>query len=77
METKTELRKRILSLRAGISGVERRSRALWSVLYESPEYADARTVMAFVSVAGEPDTARLLSQVLHDGKVLVLPNGPL
>ena len=40
---------------------------------EMPEWAEARTVMAFVSMPGEPDTGAILREALVAGKTLLLP----
>ncbi|MBQ6399552.1 MAG: 5-formyltetrahydrofolate cyclo-ligase [Clostridia bacterium] len=38
-----------------------------------PEYAAARSVMAYVGMRGEPDTTEILEMILRDGKTLLLP----
>lgn len=50
-----------------------RSVQLWAQVAEQPEYAGARTVMAFVGTNGEPDTDGLFARIERDGKRLVLP----
>ncbi|TPW15326.1 MAG: 5,10-methenyltetrahydrofolate synthetase [Acidimicrobiaceae bacterium] len=50
-----------------------RSVQLWVLLADLPEYAAARTVMAFASMPAEPDTDGLFARLHHDGKKLVLP----
>lgn len=50
-----------------------RSVALWSELAELEQYAAAGVVMAFNSMATEPDTDGLHARLARDGKTLVLP----
>ena len=48
-------------------------RTIASVVAALPEYARARTVMAFAGTDREIDTAPLLARILSDGKRLALP----
>lgn len=56
-----------------------RSVQLWAQVAAIPEYTGARTVMAYVGVGDEPDTAPLLARLRADGKHVVLPRvvGPI
>ena len=42
-----------------------------------PAYRKARTVMAFVSLPGEPDTRPILEDAAAQGKTVLLPEKPL
>ena len=70
---KATLRKRMRQALDLIDDRELRSVELWSRLAELPAYTEARTVMAFASMANEPDTEGLFARLARDGKVLVLP----
>jgi len=50
-----------------------RSVELWARVAALPEYAAARSVMAFVGSKGEPDTDPLFARVAAEGKRLLLP----
>ena len=50
-----------------------RSVQLWAEVAELPEYRAATTVMAFASMASEPETDGLFARLERDNKVLVLP----
>ncbi len=50
-----------------------RSVQLWAQVAELSQYQAARTVMAFASMASEPETDGLFARLERDGKALVLP----
>ncbi len=50
-----------------------RSVQLWAQVAELSQYQAAHTVMAFASMASEPETDGLFARLERDGKVLVLP----
>ncbi len=50
-----------------------RSVQLWAQVAELSQYQAASTVMAFASMASEPETDGLFARLERDGKVLVLP----
>lgn len=70
---KPELRRRMRMVREMIDDRLVRSVQLWADVAALPEYVGARTVMAFVGMAGEPDTDPLVARLARDGKTLVLP----
>ncbi len=70
---KVELRRRMRMVRELIDDRLMRSVQLWAELAELDDYRDASTVMAFVGMAGEPDTDPLVARMERDGKTLVLP----
>jgi 5-formyltetrahydrofolate cyclo-ligase len=70
---KATLRMRMRQVLELVDDRELRSVELWSRLAELPAYAAARTVMAFASMANEPDTDGLFARLALDSKVLVLP----
>lgn len=74
-EQKSALRRRMRALAAELPGeyFARAGRDMAGLVAALPEYAAARTVFAFVGVAGETDTRPLLERVLRDGKRLALP----
>jgi 5-formyltetrahydrofolate cyclo-ligase len=70
---KAAIRRRMRLVRDLIDDRLLRSVLLWSELAELPAYLDARSVMAFSAIAGEPDTDGLFARLQRDGKLLVLP----
>jgi 5-formyltetrahydrofolate cyclo-ligase len=70
---KRAIRRRMLLLRDLIDDRLLRSVQLWSSVAALDEYRRAATVMAFCSVAGEPDTDPFVARLAADGKTLVLP----
>jgi 5-formyltetrahydrofolate cyclo-ligase len=70
---KHALRQRMRLVRSTIDDAALRSVELWLKVSETPEYAAASTVMAYVGVRGEPDTDSLHARIVADGKRLVLP----
>lgn len=73
MIDKATLRMRMRQALELVDDRELRSVELWTRLTELPVYATAHTVMAFASMANEPDTDGLFARLARDGKVLVLP----
>ena len=63
-----EVRKKMMPARR-----EAASRIITERVLALPALQMARTVMAFVGMAGEPDTREILSAVLREGKQLLLP----
>ena len=49
------------------------SRSITRSVLALPAWRKARTVMAFVSLPGEPDTRELMETALREGKTLLLP----
>ncbi|MGM0506598.1 MAG: 5-formyltetrahydrofolate cyclo-ligase [Bacteroidota bacterium] len=81
METKQELRKRLLSWRRSLDEVKRTewSRGITRQLLEWFVYQNAGTVHCFRSIqaTGEVETAPLVSEMLRGGKRVVVPRtGP-
>lgn len=72
---KAELRWSMLDRR---DALDERLRAQWSrtitaKLLVTPEYAKAGTVLAYMSIGSEFDTAEFIRDVLASGKILALP----
>ena len=65
------IRGRRRSLPAGF--LRRESEAFLPRLSALPEWKDARTVMAYAALPGEPDLSLVLREVLSSGRRLVLP----
>ena len=74
-DEKRQLRRRIIALRDGLDPEARKasSAAVCRGVAESPEFAQARTVLLFASFGSEVDTSDLLREALRQGKRLVLP----
>lgn len=70
---KAELRRRMRQVRELVGDHLLRSVDLWAQVAALPEYASARSVMAFVGAKGEPDTDPLFARLERDGKRLLLP----
>ena len=72
---KTALRDRVLTARRRRPLLERQevARAVAEHLLASPEVRRAATVAAYVSVGGEPGTARLLEALRASGRRVLLP----
>ena len=64
---KAELRRRMRQVRELVGDHLRRSVDLWAQVAALPEYASARSVMAFVGAKGEPDTDPLFARLQRDG----------
>jgi 5-formyltetrahydrofolate cyclo-ligase len=73
MNDKHTLRRRMLLVRDLVDDHLVRSVELWSAVAETPQYAAATTVMAFVGCKGEPDTDPLFARLAAEGKRLLLP----
>ncbi|MFZ9629751.1 MAG: 5-formyltetrahydrofolate cyclo-ligase [Ilumatobacteraceae bacterium] len=70
---KVDLRRRMRMVRDTVDDRLMRSVQLWAALADLPEYAAARSVMAFVGMKGEPDTDPLVARLAVEGKRLLLP----
>ena len=70
---KADLRKRMRMVREMVDDRLMRSVQLWAALAELPEYAAARSVMAFIGMKGEPDTEPLAARLAVEGKRLLVP----
>ena len=75
METKREIRKRILSARRGLTPAQCRthSDAIMETLLATDLYRQAGSVCAYVDVQGEVMTERLIRQAWADGKRVAVP----
>ncbi len=72
-DRKRELRRRMRTVRMAVDDVSVRSVELWSHVRAEPTVRSARTVMAFESKPGEPETAAFLAWCRQLGKQLVVP----
>jgi 5-formyltetrahydrofolate cyclo-ligase len=74
-ELKSEVRKRIISVRDALPAAVRRDAGarITVRLYELPAYRDAHCVLAYMGIGSEFDTAAFVADVLARGKALVLP----
>ncbi|HWG89931.1 MAG TPA: 5-formyltetrahydrofolate cyclo-ligase [Candidatus Thermoplasmatota archaeon] len=72
---KTLLRKEALARRRAIPERDRRAHgaAIARHVLELPDYVEAGTVAAYVSIGSEVPTEHLLAQILRDGKALAVP----
>ena len=73
MDDKRAIRSRMRMVRDHIADRLVRSVELWNKVAELVDYRDAKGVMAFVGIKGEPDTDALMALVAADGKRLLLP----
>ncbi|MCX5886481.1 MAG: 5-formyltetrahydrofolate cyclo-ligase [Proteobacteria bacterium] len=74
-ERKRALRKKVLALRDALTSEERvrKSRAIKSLLFQLPEFIQAKTVMFFVSFRSEVLTEEMVREALALGKKVVVP----
>lgn len=70
---KRSLRAEMRALRRALPDREQRSDRLWSFVRSLDAVAQARTVMVFDSIAGEPITAPFIAWCRSTGKTVVLP----
>ncbi|MEW6327888.1 MAG: 5-formyltetrahydrofolate cyclo-ligase [Thermodesulfobacteriota bacterium] len=75
METKAELRRRILRLRNSLSPLERKtcSEAIAARLMALPEWNQARGVFLYVSLRSEAETQHIIEAALEQDKVVAVP----
>lgn len=75
METKREIRKRILCERDLMTNMQvmDKSEAIFNRLCSLSQYKRAETVMAYVSYRNEVSTLGFLAKAIGDGKRIVLP----
>jgi len=75
METKAELRRRILNLRDSIPPLERKtcSEAIAVRLMALPEWNQAKGVFLYVSFRSEAETQHIIEAALEQGKVVAVP----
>jgi 5-formyltetrahydrofolate cyclo-ligase len=72
-DRKRELRRRMRQLRLSVEDSSERSIALWSHVRVEPAVRAARSVMAFASVPGEPDSTSFIDWCVGLGKHVVVP----
>jgi 5-formyltetrahydrofolate cyclo-ligase len=72
-DRKRELRRRMREVRAAVDDVSIRSIDLWAHVRDEPSVWSARTLMAFESKPGEPDSEPFLAWCRELGKRLVVP----
>lgn len=72
---KSEVRKRVKAAVAQIPSSEReiRSAGIWKQVESDTSFRSARTVLAYYSIAGEPDTHSVLEKWHSMGKRVALP----
>ncbi|HEU5282810.1 MAG TPA: 5-formyltetrahydrofolate cyclo-ligase [Burkholderiales bacterium] len=75
MDSKSEIRKRVLARRDALPAADRRalSKRITARLLALDAYRNARCVMAYVSFGSEYESAGFISDLLAHGKTLVLP----
>ena len=61
------------TMRRALPDQSARSERIWATVKELDAVTDARTVMAFTSIAGEPDTAPFIDWCTERGKRVVVP----
>lgn len=72
-DAKRALRRRMRAVRADVADPVGAARALWVHVESMPAVVEARVVMAFESVPGEPDTTELIEWCRAAGKRVVVP----
>lgn len=74
-EEKRSLREQVLSLRSALTAEERafKSQRIQSIVIQTREFQEARTIMLFMNFRDEVETTELAQGVLDLGKRLVLP----
>lgn len=74
-EQKACLRRHYTSVRSRLSPRERAAaeEALFSILFESPLWRDAKVVCTYLPIRGEPNTYPILHRAQADGKAVALP----
>jgi 5-formyltetrahydrofolate cyclo-ligase len=73
VDAKLALRRRMRALRRSLPDLDERSDRLWSFVRALPAVTEARVVMVFDSVRGEPITAPFIVWCRLQGKTVVLP----
>ena len=71
--SKQELRAELRRVRRTVDDPGGRSARIWATVQALPEVQSARTVMAFSSIRGEPDTAPFVTWCVDRGVGVVLP----
>jgi 5-formyltetrahydrofolate cyclo-ligase len=72
-ESKKQIRRDMRALRRSLPDLEERSARLWAFVRALPAVDEARVVMAFASVHGEPLTPEFVMWCRTGGKTVVLP----
>lgn len=75
METKRETRKRIIELRSKLNYYEmsEKSESIFERLFSMNQYADAVTVLAYMSYRNEVLTRPFIKRCMRDGKKIAVP----
>lgn len=75
METKRDIRKKIIKLRDALTSKEQEnfSRIICNKVTELPEYADAENVLCFVSYQSEVNTDSIIEKSINTGKKVFVP----
>lgn len=74
-QSKTEMRHRLKALLEGIDPCSRHAKSIaaCSLISSTPEFAQAKTVMLYMSMPTEVDTAPLALKCWQQGKTVVMP----
>ncbi|GAA0721912.1 5-formyltetrahydrofolate cyclo-ligase [Clostridium malenominatum] len=75
MESKKDLRNRVIKLRDSLSLEERKvyDEEIYKKVLESDYYKNAQTIFVFVSYKTEVDTHAIIKKALEDGKRIAVP----
>ena len=75
MESKDEIRKRVLKLRTGLSTeeIQSKSTAIFERIYALRQYKEAATVLTYMDYKNEVMTGEFIRRCQHDGKRVALP----
>jgi 5-formyltetrahydrofolate cyclo-ligase len=74
---KAEIRRSMRTIRRSIVDVDDRSGRIWSAVSVLDEVVAARRILAFSSIAGEPDTGPFIGWAEVEGKHVRLPDDAL
>ena len=74
---KADVRREMRQLRRSIVDVAERSGRIWAAVSVLDEVLAARRILAFSSIAGEPDTAPFIGWAEVEGKAVRLPEDAL
>jgi 5-formyltetrahydrofolate cyclo-ligase len=73
--SKAELRLEMRALRRSLADRADRSESIWRSVIELPELFTAEQVLAYSTIAGEPETAPLRTWCAATGRLLAVPEG--
>lgn len=73
METKSELRTKMLKLRDSISGREQKDAQIQDTLLSLSQFQSAETVAFYLSKGSEVNTKQMIEESIRQGKAILVP----